>query len=280
MKRFAGAVLLVAVFACSAFAAEPVKVSLRGKRPAPVTGRAWTVRLTVRPASFAGAVRLTARGTRRLNVGATGRRGSYRARIVFPSPGLWRLSARAGGTTSRLGAVRVRRAPARPVVFTEPTSIDVEPSGKLLLVEFAKGRVLQVDPANGHLTAIATSLDQPYAVVRAPSGSIYLSRENELLRLTGDTPPTRVAEVQAGVEIGPIAVAPNGDLYYATATQIFRLPGGSGPSVHIAGTGAEGGGGDGGPAVNAQFSSPHGLAVAADGSLLVSGPGDRRGCRL
>jgi DNA-binding beta-propeller fold protein YncE len=276
MKHVAGALLLPAVFACSASAADPVKVSLAGKRPAPIVGRASTVRLTVRPASFTGAVRVIASGPRRFSVRATGRRGSYRARLVFRSPGLWRLSARAGGTTSRLGAVRVRRAPVRPLAFTEPTSIDLEPAGTLLLVEFSRGRVLQVNPATGHLSAVETSLVRPYAVVRAPSGSIYLSVVNQLLRIAGDIPPTTVAEVPAGVEIGPIAAAPNGDVYYSTATQIFRLPGGTGPSVHIAGTGAEGGGGDGGPALDAQFSSPHGLAVAADGALLVSDRGNDR----
>jgi hypothetical protein len=276
MKRFAGAVLLVAVFACSAAAAGPVTVSLKGKRPAPVTGRAWTVRLTVRPVSYAGAVRLTAKGPRRLDVRATGRRGSYRARVVFPAPGLWRLSARAGGTTSRLGAVRVRRAPVRPVVFVQPTSIDLEPSGTLLLVENNPGRVLRVGPATGRQSVLVPSLFRPYAIVRVPSGSVYISIGNQLQRLNGSGTPTTVAEVPLGVEIGPIAAAPNGDVYYSTATQIYRLPGGTGPSVHIAGTGAEGGGGDGGPAVDAQFSSPHGLAVAADGSLLVSDRGNNR----
>jgi hypothetical protein len=147
-------------------------------------------------------------------------------------------------------------------------------------VEFGRGRLLQVNPATGHTTAVVTSLNQPYAVVRAPSGSIYLSRENELLRISGDVDPTTVAEVAPGIEIGPIAAAPNGDVYYATATQIFRLPGGTGPSVHIAGTGAEGGGGDGGPALDAQFSSPHGLAVATDGALLVSDRGNDRVRRI
>ena len=164
----------------------------------------------------------------------------------------------------------------RPLAFTEPTSIDLEPAGTLLLVEFSRGRVLQVSPATGHLIAVESSLVRPYAVVRAPSGSIYLSVGNQLLRIDGDVPPTTVAEVPAGVEIGPIAAAPNGDVYYSTATQIFRLPGGTGPSVHIAGTGAEGGGGDGGPALDAQFSSPHGLAVATDGAILVSDRGNDR----
>ncbi len=89
-----------------------------------------------------------------------------------------------------------------------------------------------------------------------------------------------MAEVPAGVEIGPIAAGPNGDVYYSTATQIFRLPGGSGPPIRIAGTGEAGGGGDGGPALNAQFSSPHGLAVAADGALLVSDRDNNRVRRI
>ena len=64
--------------------------------------------------------------------------------------------------------------------------------------------------------------------------------------------------------------------YYATATQVFRLAAGSGPPVRVAGTGVEGGGGDGGLALDAQLSVPHGLAIAADGALLVSDTGNGR----
>ena len=112
MKRFAGAVVLSALFTCSASAAGPVHVSLSGKRPAPVAGRAWTVRLAVRPAAYAGAIQVTASGARRVHVRAAGRRGSYRARLVFPTAGLWRLTARAGGTTSRLGFLALLGATA------------------------------------------------------------------------------------------------------------------------------------------------------------------------
>ena len=168
----------------------------------------------------------------------------------------------------------------RPVTFTEPTSIDLQPDGSLLLVEFADGRVLRVNPVTGRSSVVVQSLFQPYAVVRGRSGSVYLSVEGKLQRLNGSGAPTTVAEAAPGVEIGPIAAAATGDVYYSTATQIFRLPGGSGPSVLIAGTGAEGGGGDGGPALDAQFSSPHGLAVAADGSLLVSDRGNGRVRRI
>jgi len=280
MKRVAAALLVLGVFACTASAAGPVRVSLAGKRAAPVVGRAWTVRLAVRPRTYAGTVRLRAVGSGRLRVRATGKRGAYRARIVFPKAGLWRISAQAGGATWPLGSIRVRRAPARPVAFTEPTSIDLEPAGTLLLVENNPGRVLRVDPATGHVSVLVPAIGQPYAIVRAPSGAVYLSVGGQLQRLNGAGPPTTVAEMPPGIEIGPVAAASNGDVYFSTATQIFRLPGGSGPVIRIAGTGEAGGGGDGGPALNAQLSSPHGLAVAADGALLVSDRDNNRVRRI
>src|SRR5262245_21101892 len=276
MKRVCCALILLGVFACSASAAGPVRVSMAGTRATPVAGRAWTVRLTVRPLTYAGAVRVAAIGPGRVSARAAGRRGSYRARLVFPKAGLWRITARAGGKSSRLGSVRVRRAGPRPVAFTEPTSIDFEPVGTLLLVENNPGRLLRVNPATGRVSVLLSALFKPYAVARAPSGSVYLSIAGRLPRIDGAGQPTTVAEMPAGVEIGPIVAAPNSDVYFSTATQVFRLPGGSGPAVRIAGTGEVGGGGDGGPALNAQFSSPHGLAVGSDGALLVSDRGNDR----
>ena len=66
-------------------AASRVHVALVRGLPQPVAARGWTARLTVRPASFAGVVRVTATGPTPLSVRATGGRGSYRARLVFPS---------------------------------------------------------------------------------------------------------------------------------------------------------------------------------------------------
>lgn len=270
MKLVALGILLAALGG----SATPVHVSIVGKRPAAVAGKAWKVRLAVRPASFRGTVRITATGPRRARVGATARPGSYRARLLFPRAGRWTLTARAGGSVSRLGSVRVRPAPPVPLSFTEPTAIDLEPVGTLLLVENNPGRVLRVSPATGKVTVLVPSLSGPYAVVRAPSGSVFVSSGNLVQRLDAAGPPATVA--RADSDIGPLAVAANGDLYYATSTRIFRLDGGAGPSIHIAGTGVEGGSGDGGPAVDAQVDQPHGLAIAADGALLVSDTGNER----
>ena len=190
---------------------------------------------------------------------------------TFPASGRWRLTARAGGTTSRLGTVLV--APA-PLVFTEPTSIALEPAGTLLLVENNPGRLLRVDPATGRVTVLVPAMTRPYAVVRAPSGDLFVSTESRVERIGPGGARTTVAD--AGTDVGPLAVSPAGDVYYATATQVFRLAAGSGPPVRVAGTGVEGGGGDGGPALDAQLAAPHGLALAADGALLVSDAGNGR----
>ena len=149
-----------------------------GKLTTPTVGRAWTLRLAVRPASFSGTVRVTASGPTRLDVKASGRRGSYRARLVFPSRGRWNLTARAGASTSRLGAVSVLPALPQPVPFSEPTSIELEPAGTLLLVENSPGRVLRVDPQTGRVTAVVSSITRPYAITRTSSGSVLVTSGN------------------------------------------------------------------------------------------------------
>ena len=264
--------LLVPV-ACAfaSFGAGGVHVSVAGKRPAAVLGKPWAVRLAVRPASFRGTVAVTATGSKRLHARATRGQGAYRVRLTFPAAGRWRLTARAGGSTSQLGTVLVAAA---PLVFREPTSIDLEPTGTLLLVENNPGRLLRVDPATGRVTALVPAMTRPYAVVRAPSGDLFVSTGSRVERIGPSG--TRTTVVDAGTDVGPLAVSPGGDVYYATGTQVFRLAGGSGPPIRVAGTGVEGGGGDGGPALDAQLAAPHGLALAADGALLVSDAGNGR----
>jgi len=167
MRLVALVVFLAVACACTAAAAGRVHVATVGKLTTPTVGRAWTLRLAVRPASFSGTVRVTASGPTRLDVKASGRRGSYRARLVFPSRGRWNLTARAGASTSRLGAVSVLPALPQPVPFSEPTSIELEPAGTLLLVENSPGRVLRVDPQTGRVTAVVSSITRPYAITRA-----------------------------------------------------------------------------------------------------------------
>ncbi len=242
--------------------AAPVQVSLSRTQEAAVAGRAWTARLAVRPASYTGAVHVTATGALRIAATATGAHGAYRARFVFPSAGRWMLTARAGGSTSLLGSVQVR-APAKvPLAFAWPTGIDVEPDGSLLVVENGSARVLRVDPATGNVRVLSAGIPKAYAVARTPSGVVYVTGNGSLWRLDARGTPQRVLD--AGADAGPLAAGADGDVFFATATSVYRLSAGAGTAAAIA----------------SQLSDPHGLAVAADGTVLVSDTGTGRVLRI
>jgi sugar lactone lactonase YvrE len=240
----------------TASAAGGVHVSLAGATARPTAGKAWTARLAVRPVSYRGAVRVTASGPGRVDVRASGGHGSYRARLVFPAAGRWTLTARAGGATSHIGSVTVRKAAPVPLAFVWPTSVDVEPGGSLLVVENGLSRLVRVS-TSGRVTEIA-SLTKAYAVRRAPSGALYVNGGPALFRIEGTAVPVKVAEAES--DIGPMAIAPNGDVYFTTETKVWRLAGGKGVPVRLA--------------AGTTFSAPHGLAVASDGSLLVADTGN------
>jgi len=246
--RIAAATLAVLAVTCAASSAARVHVSLSARPPALVTGKAWTAKLAVRPKSFAGAVRVQATGPGRVTARATGAKGSYRARLVFPQAGRWTLSAHAGGSTSRLGAVTVRRR-AEPLVFASPTSVAIEPAGTLLVVENGRGRVLRIDPSTGAQTVVASGLSRPYDVTTTPGGDILLSTESTVIRLGA-------GEVIASADrqIGRVVAAPNGDVYFTTATTAYRVPVGTHEPLPVA---------DG-------LAAPHGLALTGDGALLIA----------
>lgn len=251
-----GGALLVAT--CSASAASPVQVTLAGSRPAVTVGQPWTATLTVRPGSFGGTVRVVAAGPGRLAVRASRTRGSYRARLVFPSAGRWRLTAQAGGSTSVLGTVTVRKPPLR---FVWPTSVAVEPDGSLLVVENGRRRVLRVEPRSGRVAVMADGLENPFAAVRAPSGDLYVSGGRSIRRL--DASGSWHVVATASEDIGPLALAPDGTAFFTTSTRLFHLPVGGTPQVIATG-----------------LNSAHGVAVAPDGSVLVSDTSNDRVRRI
>jgi hypothetical protein len=255
-----GLCLALLLAAAGASAAGGVRISRAPGATSPRVGRAWTVRLVVRPASFRGVVRIAAAGPRRISARASGGHGTYRARLVFPKAGLWRLIAWAGASRSRLGAVRVL-APS-PLVLDQPTGVDVRPDGALLAVEFGLRRLVRVVPASGRVTQLAT-FAKPWGVARAPSGSIFVSDRNTLQRIDPGRAAITVASVDPALEIGPVAVTSAGDVVFSTASTLYRLSGGrAGTPQRLA--------------VGTKLAGPHGIAVARDGALLVSDTNDDR----
>jgi streptogramin lyase len=150
------------------------------------------------------------------------------------------------------GATGVMASASGPVTFVWPTTVAVEPSGSLLLVENGLHRLVRVDPNTGRVTQLA-ALTKPFAVQRTATGTIYVTDGPLLRRFVG----TRTVVVaRASGDIGPIAIGRNGTVYFATANALFALPGGKGPAVRIA--------------PRTRFSNPHGLGVEPDGRLVVS----------
>lgn len=92
---------------------------------------------------------------------------------------------------------------------------------------------------------------------------------------TGDGGPATSARLDS-----PEAVhmAPSGDLYIADTGNhaIRRVQAGSGTITTIAGTGASGYAGDGGPATLAQFNRPRGIAVSTTGTYYISDKNNHR----
>jgi RHS repeat-associated protein len=135
--------------------------------------------------------------------------------------------------------------------------------------------------------ASQAQLYQPYGVVAAPDGSLYIA-DTFNNRIRKIDPAGVIATIAGngtsgyGGDGGPatqasftgatgLALGPDGSLYIAdSGNQRVRKVSPTGIISTIAGTGTAGFGGDGGAATLAQLNYPWGLALASDGSLYVA----------
>ena len=133
--------------------------------------------------------------------------------------------------------------PAHRAQLRSPHSVVVDSRrGRLLICDIGNQRIREVDLATG--------------VIRTVGG-------------TGEKAPTRDGVPLAGTPLnGPrtIALAADGALYLALreGNAIYRIDARTQVLHHIAGTGAQGYSGDGGPARAAAFAGPKGLACSRD----------------
>lgn len=282
MKGAALAVILAASLSAAAGSAAPEKspsVSLTARPAGLVVGRAWNVVLAVRGSRPVRVRVMATSGRRRVGISARRwRKERYRGRLVFPAAGRWTLTAQLGRKRFRLGAVLVRAPAPVPLVLTFPTQAVLDANGSLLVVETGSAaRIARIHPATGR-AALVARIPRPFGVVVAPSGALYGTDGNRVVRIEPGGGLSTIAVADS--DVGPLAVDGAGNVYFTTAARIFRIDGGTGPVTHLAGTGVEGGGGDGGPALAAEFRAPHGLAIGADGALYVSDTGNNRVRRI
>ena len=141
---------------------------------------------------------------------------------------------------------------------------------------------------DGKFPALKTKFDDPIGIVEGSTGTLFVADEQNA-RVRRVTPDGVVSTILGGGKT-PLPDAPNGTLgttiemshpsYLALDAggnlyvsdflwnQVVRIDP-QGRITHIAGTGAEGFGGDGGPATSAVLDFPTGLALDARGRLYI-----------
>jgi len=143
------------------------------------------------------------------------------------------------GRTSRRAYAGHRRQAAGPsgtAIAAQPQSFAVDQSGSLYVAEAATNRILKID-ALGATKTIAGTGERGYS---------------------GDGGPATSAELSSPLGV---AVDSAGNVYIAdSSNNVVRKIDPAGIISTVAGSGARGDWGDGGPALSAAFSTPAGLA--------------------
>jgi YD repeat-containing protein len=137
--------------------------------------------------------------------------------------------------------------------------------------------------------AIAAELNSPRALALGPDGSLYVAEMYDRIRRVGtDGIITTVAGTGTegyGGDGGPateallyaprsMAIGPDGSLFIADSNNFrIRRVGTDGIITTVAGTGASGYSGEGGPATAAMLNWPSCVAVGPDGSLFIADSG-------
>ena len=174
-------------------------------------------------------------------------------------------------------------------VLIEPSATAVDAAGNVYVSDTYFHQVFQVAPSGvitvyaGNGTAgfsgdggAATSaqLFAPRGLAVDSSGNLYIA----------DTLNSRVRKVSPSGVISTVAAQPNvswvavdgaGNLYITGGQVIYKVDP-TGNSTTIAGTGAAGLSGDGGPATAAMLYGPQGLRVDAAGNIFVADQGNNR----
>jgi DNA-binding beta-propeller fold protein YncE len=220
-----------------------------------------------------------------------------------------RLDARAHTLSTVAGTGRQGYSgdggPAAAADLNEPYEIRFDTGGNLYIVEMQNHVVRRVDSRSGIISTVAgtgepgfsgdggpataAQLHQPHSIELDGQGALYIAdianhrlRRVDLDRGTIDTvagngtqEPTVDGASLAGVSLnGPrtLAFRPPGNLYLALreGNAVYRIDLSQQTIHHVAGTGAFGYTGDGGPALTAELSGPKGIAFSPTGELYLA----------
>jgi uncharacterized protein (TIGR03437 family) len=171
---------------------------------------------------------------------------------------------------------------ATNALLSRPVGVAVNPNGDIFIADVGNGRVRVV--SNGTIATVAM-VDDPEALAADSAGNVYIANTlyDEILKLSNGALTTFAGLGSGLVDNGPfpytfpyqlynprgVAADSAGNVYISdTVNQRVRKVS-NGTITTVAGTGAAGFSGDNGPAINAQFYFPSGLAVDSSGNLFI-----------
>ena len=196
--------------------------------------------------------------------------------------------------------------PAIEAKLSSPTGVAVDGAGNLYIVCWFNHRIRKVDSPGTIITIAGTEygfsgdggpatqaqLNSPYDVAVDDAGNLYIAdRENQRIRKVDSTGTiTTIAgtgeddfggdggpAIEAKISADGVAVDGAGNLYIADASNHrIRKVDSTGTITTIAGTGARGFSGDGGPATEAELNFPFGVAVDGAGNLYIADTQNQR----
>jgi len=194
--------------------------------------------------------------------------------------------------------------PATSAQFNNLISVAVDAAGNMYVADFNNHRLRKVDAVTGMVTTIAGTgtagfsgdggpainalINNPSDVFVDAAGNIYFvdSQNFRVRKIDGVTgvistvagngtasyAGETILAVNAGLHYPNGITVGNNNLYISlfSKQRICKVDLATGILSTIAGTGANGFGGDGGPAINASFSFPAGLSVSLAGEVFVA----------
>ena len=166
--------------------------------------------------------------------------------------------------------------PATAAALRFPLGVAVDGAGNLFIADSSNNRIRKVDGA-GIITTVAGTGAFGFSGGRTGHGCSFglpRGRGGGWSRQSGDGGPATDAAL--GFPEG-VAVDGAGNLFIANASsRRIRKVDGAGTITTVAGTGAFGFSGDGGPATAAALASPIGVAVDGAGNLFIADEDNRR----
>lgn len=220
-----------------------------------------------------------------------------------------RLDRQTGTISTAAGAGTMGYAgdsgPARTASLNQPYEIAFDANGHLFIVEMENHIVRRVDANSGQISTVAgtgeagfggdggpataAQLRQPHSIALDGRGGLYIADigNHRIRRVdlsgggietfagTGVQEPTPDGAAVAETPLnGPRALAfeAGGDLIVALreGNAVYRIDMSERRYQHIAGNGAKGTQGDGGPAREAALSGPKGVTIAPDGAIVIA----------